>query len=322
MNSHLPHERASANHLALLRIMVFGLWMADVIKDPIVELARIPMSEFQAVGVLSWLPMSFWSGIHTAQALKIGWGVLLIFLALSAAGIPLYPIIAAITCILLTLYQGMIYGFSKVTHAELVPLYMTYLLAIFPAADALSIRRLRSDWSCHPVYQAAILAATIVLLCPYMFTGVRRLFVGGLEIFTNGAILSMIADGSATPDHFQRSIGLWVLASPFRAMLLQVGFVFISFFEVTSLFCLSSTRYRRCWLAVLLLFHVLSWPLLQTLFVFNILLIGVLLFDLEGIARRIGIWSRLLPPSPETPVMPSPRQSSDHSAPPIPPSCR
>jgi hypothetical protein len=40
-------------------------------------------------------------------------------------------------------------------------------------------------------------------------------------------------------------------------------------------------------------FHVLSWPLLQLLFVHNILLICVLLIDLDGIAERLGMRRRL-----------------------------
>ena len=61
----------------------------------------------------------------------------------------------------------------------------------------------------------------------------------------------------------------------------------VTVFEILSLLCLSSTWFRRLWLAVMLPFHVLSWPLLQTLFLHNILLIAALLLDLDGIARRL-----------------------------------
>lgn len=285
----LLYQNATAYHLGLLRIWVFGLWAADVFKDPITELARMPMSEFHRVGVLQLLPMSFWNAVHAVQPLRVWWAIVLVFLVLSMLGVPFYRLVATITCILLTFYQGIIFGFSHVTHAELVPLYMTYILAVFPSADALAIRRLRVPWEPKPIYQAALLAATIMLLATYMLTGVRRVFAGGIDIFTNGTILGMIAKDSVTPDHLERSVGLWALESPMRVMMLQIGFVAVTVLEILSLMCISSRWFRWCWLVVMLVFHVLSWPLLQTLFVFNILLIWVLLIDWDGIAQRIGI---------------------------------
>ncbi|HEY7089704.1 MAG TPA: hypothetical protein VH518_16520, partial [Tepidisphaeraceae bacterium] len=109
---------------------------------------------------------------------------------------------------------------------------------------------------------------------------------------TNGTILSMIADGSSTADHLKQTWGLRLLESPLCVMALKVGFVCLSLLEILSLLCLSSKWFRRLWLAVMLPFHILSWPLLQTLFVYNIAFIWVLLIDWDGIARRLGIGAR------------------------------
>jgi hypothetical protein len=282
------HRDAAAHHLAMLRVFVFGLWMADVAKDPITEMAGVPFSYFRPVGVLQFLPTGFWSALASEQALQVWWIVLLVFLALSALGATPYRVIAGTTCVLLTLYQGMIFGFSEVTHAELVALYAAYILAIFPSADALSIHRPHLRGSSKPLYEAALLAVTVVLLATYMLTGVRRVFAGGVDIFTNGTVLAMVADGSATPDHFEGSPGLWALESEAAKLLLQAGFVVVTLFEILSLLCLSSKWFRRCWVTVMLSFHVLSWPLFQTLFLFNMLLIGALLIDLRGIAGRLS----------------------------------
>ncbi len=281
------HENATARHLAALRIWVFAMWIADLLKDPITDLAAVPFSYFQPVGVLRWLPVSFWSAVHTEQVLRLWWATLLVLLVLAALGTRYYRVIAGAACVLLTLYQGMIFGFGEVTHAELVALYTVYILAVFPSADALAIRRVREPPAPGPVYQAALLAATITLLSTYMFTGARRLFAGGIDIFLDGTILSMVADGAATPDHFQRAVGLWTLESPLWTAGLQIGFAAVTIFEILSLLCLSSTWFRRCWLGVMLPFHVLSWPLLQTLFLHNILLICVLVVDVDGITRRV-----------------------------------
>jgi len=285
----LLHGNATATHLAALRLWVFGMWFADVLKDPLTDFAAIPSSWFHPVGVLGWLPASVWTAVDTEPMLRFWWVLLLVLLGLSALGTPWYRVVAAVTCVVLTLYQGLIFGFAEVTHAELVALYLTYILAVFPSADALAIRATRGTPSPGAVYQAAMLLATIVLLSTYMLTGVRRVFAGGIDIFLNGTILSMVADGSRTSDYLQNANGLWFLETPARALLLQVGFAVVTVFEVLSLLCLGSPWFRRMWLAVMLPFHVLSWPLLQTLFLHNVLLIMVLLVDVDGIVRRLGL---------------------------------
>ena len=112
---------------------------------------------------------------------------------------------------------------------------------------------------------------------------------GGTEIFLDGSILRFLARNSISPSQLPQRLGLTVLEIPGVPMMFQIGFVLVTFFEITSLLCVASKWFRRAWLAVMIPFHVLSWPLLQLLFLHNILLIVVLLVDLEGIAERIGL---------------------------------
>lgn len=292
------HSHAGATHLGALRFWVFAMWFMDVAKDPLTDLAVLPFSSFQAVGVLRWVPAAFWASLHSGTGLRLWWVTMLVLLALSALGTRGYRAIATVTCVLLTFYQGLIFSFAEVTHAELAALYVAFVVAVFPSADALSFRG-RTPLSAPPaVYRAAVLLATIVLLSTYMLTGVRRLFAGGTDIFLNGTILTMVADGSITPDHLQQGFGLELLARPLGRFLLESGFVLVTVFEILSLFCLSSPWFRRAWLAVMLPFHVLSWPLLQTLFVHNILLLGVLVVDIDGLVRR-SPWAGRLPAAPQ-----------------------
>jgi hypothetical protein len=118
-------------------------------------------------------------------------------------------------------------------------------------------------------------------------------FAGGVGIFVDGTILGMVADGSITPDHLQQGFGLRLLGSAAGRFALEGGFVVVTVFEVLSLLSLSSTWFRRVWLAVMLPFHVFTWPLLQTLFAHNILLILALVVDVDGLVRRSGAPRRL-----------------------------
>jgi hypothetical protein len=288
----LLHENATARHLALLRMWVFGMWIGDLLKDPSSDLAQIPLAYYQPVGILQGLPISFWEAALSEPLLQIWWGALAVLLLLSAAGVPGYRGVALVTCVLLTFYQGVIFGFTSVSHGPIAALYIAWILAVFPSADAFSLRRSPKASSNH-VYQAAILTATILLLVTYMFVGVRRVVDGGTDIFLDGSILRFLARNSVGPDHLPQRLGLRVLEYPGLSTMFEVGFVIVTFFEIFSLLCLSSNWFRRSWLAVMLPFHVLSWPLLQLLFVHNILLICVLLIDLDGIAERLGMRRRL-----------------------------
>ncbi|HET6616736.1 MAG TPA: hypothetical protein VFH69_02885 [Gemmatimonadota bacterium] len=285
----LPYENATARHLALLRMWVFGMWLGDLLKDPVSDLATVPLAYYQPVGVMRWFPPSFWEAALSPPQLQVWWGALAVLLLLSGAGVPFYRGVALAACVLLTFYQGVVFGFATVTHGPIAALYIAWLLALFPSADALSLRRSSRSSSSDHIYQAAILTATILLLSTYMLTGVRRVIEGGTEIFLDGSILRFIARNSVSPAQLSQRMGLTVLEIPGMPIVMQIGFVLVTFFEITSLLCLASKWFRRAWLAVMIPFHVLSWPLLQLLFLHNILLIAVLLVDLEGIAERIGL---------------------------------
>ena len=289
----LLHENATARHLALLRIWVFGMWLADVLKDPPVELAEIPLAYYEPVGVLRWVPTHAWEIALSEPWLQIWWGALVVLLLMSASGVPFYRGIALVTCALLTFYQGMIFGFSTVTAAPLAALYIAWIVALFPSADALSLRGRPEAAPSSQVYRAAILTATVLFLATYMLVGVRRVVDGGIEIFYDGSILRVLAGNFYRPDYLPRSLNVRVLESANLSTMFEVGFVIVTLFEVLSLLCLASKWFRRSWLAVMLPFHVLTWPMLRLLFLHNVLLIGVLLVDLEGLAKRLGIRRRL-----------------------------
>ncbi|HEY7471080.1 MAG TPA: hypothetical protein VIE68_01910 [Gemmatimonadota bacterium] len=287
------HENATARHLAILRVWVFGMWLGDLLKDPATDLARIPFAYYKPVGILAWLPTSFWETALTEPMIRIWWGALAVLLVLTTAGTPFYRGVALLTCALLTVYQGVIFGFTSVTHAPLAALYVAWILALFPAADALSLRRAPGRSTSVRVYETAILTATVLFLVTYMLVGTRRLFDGGIDIFTDGSILRYIARNTITPDHLQGSAGVRVLESPGLSTMVEIGFAIVTIFEVLSPLCVASTWFRRAWLAVMIPFHVLSWPLLELLFLHNLLLLCVLVIDLDGIAQRIGLKRRL-----------------------------
>ena len=282
------HENATARHLGLLRMWVFGMWLGDLLKDSPAELTQIPHAYYEPVGVLRWLPGSFWEIALSANVLQAWWSALVVLLVLSAAGVPFYRGVALVTCVLLTFWQGVVFGFTGVPHGPIAALYIAWILAVFPSADAYSLRRTRAPTRSNQVYRAAILTATSVFLVTYMLVGVRRILDGGVAVFLDGSILRYIVRNSMSPDYLSQGLGARVLDYPGMPAIIEIGFVVVTFFEIFSLLCLSSKWFRRSWLAVMLPFHVLSWPLLQLLFVHNILLICALVIDLDGIVKWLA----------------------------------
>jgi hypothetical protein len=260
------HADATPRTLGFIRIWVFGAWFADVAKDPITDLATLPIETFERIGVLRLIPMEAWQWVLTPSRLEAATAVLLVGLALSAGGVQPYRPIALATCVLLTLYQGLILGFTYAGHSTLAALPVAYVLAVFPSADALALRR-RGGQANGTLAVLAMVTATFCFLATYSFIGALRLELGGLEIFLDGTILKYVARNSLSPGFLDGQYGVSALEDPWISGALLVGFPIVSLFELLSPLCLFSRAFRRAWTVVLLVFHVVTWPLMQLLFV-------------------------------------------------------
>ena len=126
---------------------------------------------------------------------------------------------------------------TSVTHGPIAALHIAWLLALFPSADAWSLRRGPRPSPSDHVYKAAILTATLLFLATYMLVGVRRVIEGGTEIFLDGSILRFLARNSISPSQLPQRLGLTVLEVPGLPMMFQVGFVLVTFFEITAGSC-------------------------------------------------------------------------------------
>jgi hypothetical protein len=281
------HSDATARNLGFLRIWVFTAWFADIAKDPITDLATLPIDLMTPVGVLRLAPLSFWERVCTADNLQVAYVLMLLCLAATALGIRPYRPIAIFTCLLLTLYQGLILSFTYLSHSTLAALPVAYVLALFPAGDALALRRGPAREGKRETAVLAMVTATLALCITYACIGARRFQTGGLEIFLDGSMLNYVARNSASGGLLEGGYGLAALEYPLLSAVLVIGFPFVTVFELLSPLCLFYKWFRWSWLVVILLFHVLTWYLMQLLFVHNILLIAVLILRID----RLANWS-------------------------------
>jgi len=275
------HENVSSQTLGFARIAVYGTWLWHVFKDPLDKVVEVPLAYFSPIGVLRLVPEPLWQLIYTADflwALKLA---MLVGLALLVTGVGPFRGIAVCTCIMLTFYQGLVRGFGFINHGELPILYAAYVLAVFPSADALSLRRGRINAAPQTLYKAPMIAVALLLCLAYTFVGAQRLLKGGLEIFVNGTIVHMVTLRSFAPGPSGSGWGHLVLEYPWLALMLQVGFPLVTVFELLSPLCLFYRPFRCAWLPVMLSFHVATGLFMQIWFTANFLLIFVFLTDID-----------------------------------------
>ena len=269
-------DTSAAESPALLRISVFSMWLYHIWRDPIQELASMPLVLFSPIGVMALLPSSWWPLILSVPFLWTVKILLLVALPLLILGVRPFWRIAIPVCVALTLYQGLTRGFGKINHGELAMLYAAYVLAISPCADAVSVMKRRAR-SANSRYTGVLFAAATVLCITYTFIGVRRFAVGGFEIFLDESILAYVAHRSAEPGPFHFNFGLLVLENPFMSKFLEVGFFVLTVFEALSMIALFNRWFRWCWVVVMLSFHVSTILFMQISFSANMVLIVMLL---------------------------------------------
>ena len=275
------HEKVSPQTLGFARIAVYGAWFWHVVKDPLDKVTEIPLEYFSPIGVLRLVPQPAWPLIYTAKSLLVLKLAMLTCLALLVLGVWPFRCIAIFTCILLTFYQGLIRGFGYINHGELPILYAAYVLAAFPSAHALSLGRGRVNNAPPILYKAPMVAAALLLCLTYTFVGARRLVEGGLEIFVNGTIVHMVALRSFEPGPSGTGYGHLVLAYPWLALMLQLGFPVVTIFELLSPLCLFYRWFRWAWILAISSFHVATGLFMQIWFTVNFLLIFVFLTDTD-----------------------------------------
>lgn len=277
------HDRATARSLGILRAAVFTIWLGDLLREPITDLKHLPVAMFQPLGVLRVVPDAAWPIVFSPLflvALKLAMLALVVPLAL---GVGPYRILVVMAALLLTLWQGLTRGMLGVVHREMAILYVTYVLALAPAADAFVFRRggsNRTDGDRPPgVHRAALMVATLLFALTYAAVGVRRLTAGGPGIFFDGTILRYLVVRSAEPGWWVGGAGLWVLGHPWLAWLVQVAFPIITLFEILAPLVLIDGRFRIAWVVVIVAFHAASWGMMQIFFLQNLLLMPLLLVE-------------------------------------------
>ena len=266
------HVGASAARLGAVRVLVCVMWLAIVVPDPLAYLAALPATMGQPVGVFHMT-----LGPDALNVLK---GALIVLLVGCLAGVPGWRVLAPLTALLLTAQQALLRRYTFDNHEELALLIVTWVMALFPAADGLSWPRRRARGG--DVYAVALQAMTAFLLVPYCLIAAHRLATAAPGVFTGESLPYWLASLHAL-DRDGWGTGLWALGHPGLVTALKAGFFATTIFELLGPVCLVAPRFAVVWAIVVIGFHIVNWFTLNLFFWQNALLVFALV--LCGVPR-------------------------------------
>ncbi len=281
----LLHEDAPPSALRLARIVIFGVWFLRVALKPLHEVALIPRSLYQPVGLMRFLPASVDAVIRDTvflHGLKIA--ALLCF-ALVMAGVALRPMMV-LSCILMTLVAGLWRGFAgHIDHESILIMLAGYVFTLCALADWWMEKRGKPWPASAPSQFGVPLTAALALLClVYTLVGVYRLTYGFPTIYTSHSLTFWALRNAYETVDPTWGWGKLVIEYPWMPRFLELGFPVITLFEVTTFAVLFSRWYRYVFLLVMVPFHIMSWFVLDVFFWENMALY-LLFFELY---RRSG----------------------------------
>ncbi len=297
----LIHHDATAAQLALVRVVVCGAWLFVLLRDPVHLLADLPRDVLEPPGLLRALPDAFWSYFMDERVLLgCKWG-LIALLAASLFGIPGAQLAAILSAIGLTLYSGLVRSYTFINHAELGILYASWALAIFPAYDALALRRSTDPTQQRErAYALGLQLMCYIVVSAYTAIGLYRVAKSAPEIFFGDTMTYSIAKNTFRASFYGFEFGAWVLREPGLQVLVKLGYLMVTAFEVLSFLALLNRRFRIAWMVMMVTFHVITLLTMNLFFWHNLLLLFVLFTDFNPLIQRMRAKvAQLIPASNE-----------------------
>jgi len=276
----LLHRRATPASLGLLRIWIFAIWCVYVLLDPLHLLAQLPSEVFEAPGVLRIIPASVIDlllsepGLYALRFLTLG-GILIVILGLIPSRLFAVSVTAA-----LVLYQGVLRGFAgHMNHSELLLLFATVVVSLFPCFDGLSLRKAKTSEHDQSLYSTPFVAIAFLFCLAFTFVGAARIGNGlGLfftETLRNLTIEHWITMGNLEGQRFVAPSTPIPALEVIPDVLFRASYFASTLLELLAPLALISKRFRYLFVGFVVTFHVANMVLLGVPFVENLFLLVV-----------------------------------------------
>jgi hypothetical protein len=282
-----PPERVAA-----LRVLVgmFGTVYVLARVPYVLDVARLPDSRFEPVGVLRWLddPLPLWS-VRVLLAATVALGVAFTVGWRHRVVAPMY----AVTLLVVMTYTN---SWQHIAHTENLLVLHTAVLAIAPAAVVWSLDARRGGTpapapsSDHgwPVRLMTVLTATT-----YVLAGIAKVRHGGVDWVSGDVLRNLVAHDNLRKivlGDWHSPIGGWLVAHRWAFPPLAVVSLAV---ELGAVVALLGGRIRYVWVAAAWLFHVGVLALMAIVFIYP--LTGIAFASMlrpEVVFERIRAWRR------------------------------
>ncbi|REL33198.1 hypothetical protein DYD21_13165 [Rhodohalobacter sp. SW132] len=280
----------SQETLAFLRVTVFGCWLIIAILFSASNYAQLPIEIFEPWGfhaVINFLQPETLHIILSAPFLlflKIG---TIIGCSLLIAGVRPFRTVAIVTVIFIFLLDFVIRGFNGyINHGQIVIYFAAIFLCFSAASNRWSLFG-KDEMNQSPnKYSFPIILTATTFSFVYAFIGIRRFVRGGMEIFTNDALLIYTVRNSLNYSNYGFELGLVLIEFDLVIVLLKTGFFIVTMMEVLTPYILFNRYLRYSWLVVMIPFHFSTLFTMNIFFWENILLILVLYVNWQGVHYR------------------------------------
>jgi len=261
-------------HLAMIRIAVFVVWAWQIVTYRAGSLADLPREIVRPPGLFDNAALQALYGSGVALEL-LRWGTVALCVAAAAAVRPFAPIAVAAVAGIVVTYGAMQSIGGYVNHAQQNVLWIAVLLVAAPCADRLSMSGPPPDSARSRDHATTVTLIALLVAATYAMTGLRRVGVGGVSVFTGESMKIWVTARSLQYSAFPLDVGLVVLRSRAIERLLQVGLLVSTVFEIASPLAVCWRRFRWVWIAVMVGFHVGVLFMMRIIFWENIVLILV-----------------------------------------------
>lgn len=293
----MSHLGAGPRQLAIARIATFGIWIVVLFRSRVDSLHFLPSDIIDPRGIGRLLPTeAVLSSPGAALAVQI---LATVGCLACMLGVRPWALVAWPTAALLLFHHALIVSIGGyVNHAQLVPLYVALVLALFPCSDALSIHGGRAPAERDAViYRAALVACSAVVAITYAFVGGQRLARGGSAMFTGDTLLLEVVRTSLQHGAYGFEIGLELIEARHLFTVLLAGMLVVTVFEALSPLALRFATFRTLWVLAIIGFHI------GTLVLMNI-------FFWESLALVLVLFTPITQPRPAAPRTCAPELTS------------
>ena len=265
----------TAHDLALVRVVVFAIWLLELSASSLARIASLPFDAFHPHGPVRLLPEVLQRALLGADALTAVQATAFLACAWALTGLKGYRVAAMVAAVTLTFNEALGRGFAHINHSQVAPLYAVIVLAAFPA-DRVKIPRPGTRAPADADAARAIWLLTFGVFFAYTAIGVYRLTQSSPQIFFDDTMIWSIAKNTYRDSFYGMQLGKLVIEFPALAVFTKVGYFVVTIIEVVTFLIPYHRGLRLTWLLVIVGFHANTLILMNLWFWHNVILIFLL----------------------------------------------